>query len=188
VYAYIRSPYRTGVDVEIPQPIAFSHEHHVNGLGIDCRYCHSAVENQAFAGMPSTSTCMNCHWAIWNQAAALAPVRESWRNEQPIAWRRVHDLPDFVYFDHSIHVSKGIGCATCHGRVDRMGMLQKSETLFMKWCLECHRRPHRFIVPRSQVFNMAFQPDLLSLDDRRQLMEEYGVRTAGLTNCSICHR
>lgn len=186
--AYIRSPYRTGVEVGIPQPAPFSHQHHVSGLGIDCRYCHSTVEREAFAGMPTTSTCMNCHWAIWNQAEALAPVRQSWQTERPIAWRRVHDLPDFVYFDHSIHVTKGIGCATCHGRVDQMAMLEKSETLYMDWCLECHREPERFIGPRSKAFDMAFDPRSLTDDERQTLADEYDVRNAGLTNCSICHR
>jgi len=187
-YAFIRSPYRTGVEVDVPQPAPFSHEHHVAGLGLDCRYCHTTVESTATAGMPPTGTCMNCHWAIWNDAEALAPVRQSWQEGQPIQWRRVHDLPDFVYFDHSIHVTKGIGCRTCHGRVDQMGMVQKTEPLFMKWCLKCHRDPEPFVEPRSRVFDLAFDPAAQSTEERQGLIREYNINQKGLTDCSACHR
>jgi hypothetical protein len=186
--AFVRSPYRTGVGVDRPQPAPFSHDHHVRGLGIDCRYCHQTVEDQAFAGMPATSTCMNCHWQIWPEAPVLEAVRASWRENAPLHWRRVHDLPDFVYFNHAIHVRKGIGCSTCHGQVDAMPMMHKTQALFMQWCLECHRAPEKFIRPRSEIFNMDWQPATLTAEQRAQLAEEYGLRKKGTTDCSTCHR
>lgn len=185
---YERSSYATGQGVVVDQPVPFSHAHHVGGLGIDCRYCHSTVENSAFAGVPSTDTCMNCHWQIWTQADLLEPVRESWRTDQPIAWNRVHDLPDFVFFNHSVHIRAGVGCVTCHGRVDRMPLMYKAEPMTMRWCLDCHRDPAPRLRPREQVFNMRWRPP----DDRRalgaRLMARYGIDTARLTDCTTCHR
>jgi hypothetical protein len=133
--------------VEVPreQPVPFSHKHHVSGLGIDCRYRHTSVEKSAFAGIPPTDTCMTCHSQLWTDAPLLAPVRESLARHQPMQWNRVHDLPDFVFFNHSIHVRQGIGCATCHGPVDRMPLTWQQNTLFMKWCLDCHKDPAQFI-------------------------------------------
>jgi hypothetical protein len=181
-----RSPYVTDVGVALDQPVPFSHKHHVAGLGIDCRYCHSTVEISSSAGMPPTETCMSCHSQIWADSPMLEPVRASLRNDQSIRWTRVHDLPGFVYFNHSIHVKKGIGCATCHGRVDQMPLMWKTNTLYMEWCLECHRQPERFVRPRDQVFNMAYQAPSDQLALGRKLVEEYKIRK--LTDCSVCHR
>ncbi len=185
-----RSPYVTQVNVVREQPIPFSHQHHVEQLGIDCRYCHDTVETSGFAGMPSSETCMTCHSQIWTDQPMLQPVVQSYENEQPIEWIRVHDLPDFAYFDHSIHVQKGISCVECHGRVDQMPLVRKTETLHMSWCLECHRTPEEFIRPREHVFTMDWTPE--PGEDRyamgEALVQEYNIRKEQLTNCSICHR
>jgi hypothetical protein len=182
---YVRSSYQTNVGIARTQPIQFSHAHHVNGLGIDCRYCHTSVEDSSFAGIPPTKTCMNCHSQIWFGSAFLEPVRESYRTDRSIEWERVHRLADFVYFDHSIHVAKGVGCATCHGRVDQMQAVYQHGSLLMEWCLECHRQPEKFVRPRDQVFNMAWQaPDQESLG--KELVKEKQIRK--LIECSTCHR
>ena len=197
-----RSPYVTYAGVARPQPAPFSHQHHVAGLGIDCRYCHTSVENSDFAGIPPTKTCMNCHSQIWTGAPMLEPVRESFRSGKSLVWNRVNDLPDFVYFDHSIHVTKGVGCNTCHGPVDRMPLMYNYASLQMEWCLECHRGPEKNLRPRDQVFNMRYeQPstdkpvvfegktytDQLSLG--KDLVKKYRLRTeADITSCSTCHR
>jgi hypothetical protein len=184
-----RSPYATGVGVVQPQPVQFSHEHHVSGLGIDCRYCHTTVEESPFAGLPATHTCMTCHSQIWNDSPILAPVRESYQTGIPLAWTRVHDLPDFTYFDHSIHVQKGVGCADCHGRVDQMPLMWKAEPMTMEWCLDCHREPERRLRPREFVFVMDWTPPEDQLTVGRQLMEEYHVQPGErLIECYICHR
>jgi Cytochrome c7 and related cytochrome c len=183
-----RSSYVTEVGVARMQPVPFSHEHHVAGLGIDCRYCHTSVEESSFAGIPPTHTCMSCHSQIWSDSPALEPVRASYRTKKSIKWVRVHDLPDFVYFDHSIHVNKGVGCDTCHGRVDRMPLTWREASLQMEWCLDCHRAPERYLRPRDQVFNAEWQPpdgDQLALGQR--LVNEYHVPRK-LDDCSICHR
>src|SRR5512143_956525 len=138
-----RSPYYTYAGVAKMQPVPFSHQHHVAGLGIDCRYCHTSVEQSSFAGLPPTETCMTCHSQIWTNAAMLAPVRQSLAADVPLRWTRVNDLPDFVYFNHSIHIDKGIGCVTCHGQVNRMPLMQKAHSLYMSWCLDCHRAPEK---------------------------------------------
>ena len=174
------------VNVPIDQPVHFSHKHHVTGMGIDCRYCHTTVEVSAFAGIPPTETCMTCHSQIWAEAPILEPVRASFRDEISLQWTRVHDLPDFVYFNHSIHISQGIGCQSCHGSVDQMPLIWKENTLNMEWCLECHRQPENQIRPRDEVFNMTWQPP--PDHDGRALVVEYKVQTAQLTDCSICHR
>jgi len=179
-----RSSYVTRVGMAPKQPVPFSHQHHVAGLGIDCRYCHSSVEESSFAGIPPTATCMNCHKQIWTNADMLAPVRQSYATGQPLAWTRVHDLPDFVRFDHSIHVKKGVGCASCHGRVDEMPLTWKAKPMTMEWCLECHREPEKFVRPRSEVFNMEWK----SPNQRRtgaQLVKEYRVKPK--VTCSTCH-
>ncbi len=180
-----RSSYNTGKGVTLAQPVPFSHDHHVAALGIDCRYCHTTVERAAFAGVPPTSTCINCHKLIWNDSPMLAPVRASFERGEPIRWTRINDLPDFVYFDHSIHVAKGIGCVSCHGRVDQMPLLYRAETLQMEWCLACHRHPERWVRPRSELYNFAWQAeDQQELGAR--LVAEYGIRSK--TSCSVCHR
>lgn len=184
----IRSPYLTEATVVREQPVPFSHEHHVGGLGIDCRYCHNSVEDSSFAGMPSTKTCMTCHSQIWTNAEMLAPVRESWATGRPLAWVRVHDLGDFAYFDHSIHVRKGIGCATCHGRVDRMPLMWQVATLHMEWCLDCHRQPERYIRPKEEVFNMAWEPPEDQSAFGARLVQDYAIPLGRLTDCHACHR
>ena len=181
-----RSPYVTRAGEAREQPVPFSHAHHVAGIGIDCRYCHTSVEVSATAGMPSTKTCMNCHTQIWNQSPMLEPVRESFRTDRSIEWVRVHDLPDFSYFDHSAHVNKGVGCSTCHGRVDQMPLMWQEASLQMEWCLECHRHPERYLRPRSEVFNIAYEPPSDQLALGRRLVQEYGVQTR--LGCSTCHR
>jgi Cytochrome c7 and related cytochrome c len=181
-----RSPYVTAADVARPQPVPFSHEHHVGKLGFDCRYCHTSVEESSFAGIPPTKICMNCHSQIWVGSAMLDPVRESYRTGRSIPWQRVHNLPQFVYFDHSIHVNKGIGCVTCHGRVDQMPLLWQARSLQMDWCLACHREPERFLRPREQVFSMTWEPPRDQLALGRELIKRYHVQS--LTSCSTCHR
>ena len=184
-----RSPYVRYTKVPRPQPVKFSHKHHAN-LGIDCRYCHTTVEKSSFANIPPTKTCMNCHNVMWSEAPMLEPVRESFKNNESLEWTRVHDLPDFVYFDHSIHVNKGIGCSTCHGRVDKMPLAWREKPLFMKWCLECHRNPEQFIRPRDEVFNMAWEAPGNQEELGNRLVKEYGIDHGNnrLTNCWICHR
>jgi hypothetical protein len=187
-YTVEKSPYNTDAGIARNQPVPFSHEHHVRGLGIDCRYCHTSVEDSHFAGLPPTKTCMTCHSQIWSNAEMLRPVRQSWATNQPIQWSRVHNLPDFVYFNHSVHVNKGVGCSTCHGEVDRMPLMWQQASLQMAWCLECHRAPEQFLRPRDQVFNMNWKAPSNQLEEGRKLVEKYDVKTGQLTNCSICHR
>ena len=151
-----RSPYATYQDIAQAQPVPFSHQHHVAGDGIDCRYCHTSVENSSFAGIPPTKTCMNCHSQIWTNAPMLEPVRESYRTGKSLEWTRVNYLPDYVYFNHEIHVNKGIGCASCHGRVDEMPLMYQQNTLQMEWCLNCHRNPAVNLRPTSEIYNMAW--------------------------------
>ncbi|GMV96509.1 MAG: cytochrome c3 family protein [Phycisphaerae bacterium] len=188
--AVIRSPYVTEANVVRAQPVQFSHKHHVGGLGIDCRYCHSTAEQSPFAGMPATKVCMTCHSQIWVDAPILEPVRSSYRTDQSVAWTRVNNLADFVFFDHSIHVNKGVGCATCHGPVDQMPLAWRANALNMEWCLECHRDPRPFLRPREFVYDMQWEPagDQAVLGER--LMKEYHIDTqrAVLLNCSTCHR
>ncbi len=184
-----RSPYVTDAGITRDQPVPFSHEHHVRGLGLDCRYCHASVETSSYAGMPPTKTCMTCHSQIWTNAPVLEPVRESWRTGRPIRWTRVHNLPDFVYFDHRIHIQKGVGCSTCHGQVDRMPLMFQAASLQMEWCLTCHREPERFLRPREQVFNMSYEypPNQLALG--QELAQRYHLQSRQLMqNCSLCHR
>jgi hypothetical protein len=184
--AISRSPWVTQASVTQQQPIQFSHERHVAGNGLDCRYCHTSVEESAVAGIPPTATCMNCHTQIFADSPYLEPVRASFRSDQSIAWRRVHDLPDFAYFNHSIHVAKGVGCSTCHGRVDRMPLMWQEASLTMEWCLDCHNSPEKYVRPRSDVFAMDYEPPADQLMLGRRLVEEYGIRR--LTSCSTCHR
>jgi hypothetical protein len=188
VAALDRSPYNTRQGVILKQPIPFSHQHHVAGLGIDCRYCHTSVEVSAFAGIPPTATCMNCHKLIWSDSPMLEPVRDSLSRNEPIRWTRVHDLPDFVYFNHGIHLAKGIGCVSCHGRVDEMPLMRQANRLQMEWCLDCHRHPERHVRPRSEVFRQDWVPeDQAALGPA--LVREYHIRSPrDLTSCSTCHR
>lgn len=184
-----RSPYVRYTKVRREQPVPFSHKHHAN-MGIDCRYCHTSVEVSGFANVPPTKTCMNCHNILFNESEMLAPVRDSFASGESLEWTRVHDLPDFVYFNHAIHVNKGIGCATCHGRVDTMPLMWREKPLFMKWCLDCHRDPAANVRPPDKIFDMAFDPASLSRAEREQLVADYGIDHANnrMTNCTICHR
>ncbi len=185
-YLLMSSPYVTSAYVEKQQPIQFSHERHVAGNGIDCRYCHTSVEDSAFAGIPPTKTCMNCHSQIFSNSPFLEPVRASFRTGESLQWRRVHDLPDFVYFNHSIHIAKGVGCSTCHGRVDRMPLMMQTETLKMQWCLACHRNPEQYVRPREDISRMDYQPPANQAELGRKLVAEYRIQR--LTDCWTCHR
>jgi hypothetical protein len=183
------SGYNTNQGVPVEQPIQFSHAHHVGGEGIDCRYCHTSVEESAFANIPPTKTCMNCHSQIWTNAPILEPVRASFRENKPLHWTRVHDLPDFVYFNHSIHVRKGVGCATCHGRVDKMPLMYQEASLQMNWCVNCHRNPAQYVRPREEVYNMAWERPANDPDLGKRLVQEYKIASVDqLTSCSTCHR
>ena len=183
------SGYNTNQYVMVEQPIQFSHAHHVGGMGIDCRYCHTTVEQSAFANIPPTKTCMNCHSQIWATAPILEPVRASFRDNTPLTWTRVHDLPDFVYFNHSIHVAQGVGCATCHGQVDRMPLVRQEVPLTMSWCVDCHRNPAQNLRPRDQVFNMNWERPADDPDMGARLIKEYNIGSPEqLTSCSTCHR
>jgi hypothetical protein len=185
----MRSPFQTNVGVVRDQPVPFSHEHHVRGLGIDCRYCHNAVEDSEHSNVPPTYTCMSCHSQIWSDSPMLAPVRDSLKSGKPLVWNRLHDLPDFVYFNHSIHVNKGVGCATCHGRIDLMPLAFKDQPMTMEWCLECHRHPERHLRPTSEITNMNYEPEGGDqLEVGRKLVDQYHIPTDRLTNCSVCHR
>jgi hypothetical protein len=181
-----RSSWMTGARVAREQPIQFSHERHVAGNGIDCRYCHTSVEESAFAGIPPTKTCMNCHSQIFSTSPFLEPVRASFRTGRSIEWTRVHDLPDFVYFNHSIHVHKGVGCTTCHGPVDRMPLMYQDQSLQMVWCVDCHRHPERYVRPREAVFRVDYEPPANQLELGERLIAEYQIQR--LTNCTTCHR
>src|SRR3989441_6131916 len=180
------STYATRAKVPVEQPVPFSHEHHVGGLGIDCRYCHTTVENSSFANIPPTKTCMNCHSQIWNTAPMLEPVRESFRTDKSIRWIRVHDLPDYVYFNHSIHVAKGVGCTTCHGQVNKMPLMWQESSLQMAWCLDCHRHPEDYVRPRDAVFRTDYVPPSDQQALGRRLVAAYHIRK--LTSCDTCHR
>jgi hypothetical protein len=183
---YFRSQYWTGQRVIREQPVQFSHAHHVGGMGIDCRYCHYTVEKSAFAGYPPTKVCMNCHAQIWADSPFLEPVRESFRTETPIQWIRVHNLPDHCYFNHSIHVNKGIACSACHGRVDKMPLMWQEATLQMNWCLDCHRQPERYVAPRKKVFDPEFIAKDWNPTESMKLAKALNVQSK--TSCSTCHR
>jgi hypothetical protein len=204
-----RSAYNTGQFIDVQQPVQFSHKHHVGDDGIDCRYCHTSVETSNTAGIPPTKTCMNCHSQIYSDSRYLEIVRASYRDNKPLEWTRVHDLPDFVYFNHSIHVNKGVGCASCHGRVDQMPMVYQAASLQMEWCLACHRAPERYLRPKEKITDMAWNieadpADGVAADPYNtlaenlapkrvalglQLKKDYQIRNARvLTSCSTCHR
>ena len=181
-----RSTYVTRAHEFIEQPLQFSHMHHVTDDGIDCRYCHTSVETSSFAGIPPTKTCMNCHSVLFANASFLEPVRASFRDNRPLHWIRVHDLPDFVYFNHSIHVKKGIGCESCHGRVDQMPLMYQENSLLMEWCINCHKNPQDYVRPRSEITTMGYRPAVAQSVLGPQLVKEYGINPP--LNCSTCHR
>lgn len=190
VYTQVaRSSYLTNQYLERQQPVQFSHKHHSGDDGIDCRYCHTSVETSNSAGMPSTQTCMNCHSQLWADAPYLEPIRASFRENKPIEWERVHDLPEYAYFNHSIHVAKGIGCSSCHGDVANMAAVYQQESLQMEWCLSCHRNPEKYVRPQSEITNTKWKDNELSDDERRSLFADYKIRSVEiLTSCSTCHR
>jgi hypothetical protein len=181
---YVRTPYARGMQDPVEQPLQFDHRHHTRDEGIDCRYCHNTVDKSPSASIPPTSLCLNCHAQIWNKSPLLEPVRKSFFENKPIEWRRVYRVPDFVYFNHSIHVNKGVGCVSCHGRVDQMAAVEKASPLTMSWCLECHRRPEKNIRPLDEITNMTWTPE--SEDEQRTLAERLQVHTR--TSCTTCHR
>lgn len=168
------------------EPIPFSHAHHVGSMGIDCRYCHTSVENSDFSVVPPTKTCINCHSQIWIDSPTLEPVRASFRTNQSIRWTKVYDLPDFVYFNHSIHVYKGVGCETCHGRIDTQALTWQQPNLQMRWCLDCHRNPEKYLRPRDQVTTMGYEPSEPQEQLGARLVKEYHVQK--LETCWTCHR
>jgi hypothetical protein len=187
------------INSPVTQTPPFSHKHHVGGLGIDCRFCHTSVETSSFAGIPPTKTCMGCHSQVWADSPTLEPVRASFRSDRSIEWNRVHKVADFVYFNHSIHINKGVGCATCHGRVDQMPLMRRQNTLLMEWCIGCHQAPEPNLRPREEIFSMTYEPpssgspvtyrgarytDQATLG--AVLAMEYKVQK--LTDCSTCHR
>jgi hypothetical protein len=189
VFSLMRSPWQTRQNETVVQPIQFSHAHHVGGEGFDCRYCHTSVETSAFAGIPPTKTCMNCHSVLFTNAPILEPVRASFKNDTPLTWTRVNYLPDFVYFSHKIHIKQGVGCATCHGQVDKMPLMYQARSLQMEFCLDCHRAPEKYLRPRDQVFSMSYEAPADQLALGLRLKNEYHVADVRhLTSCSVCHR
>ncbi|MCU0495521.1 MAG: cytochrome c family protein [Chloroflexaceae bacterium] len=185
---YFRSNYWREVHIGIPQPVPFSHQLHSGQLGMDCRYCHTSVQQSTFANIPATETCMTCHSQVAQNSVSLAPVRESWATGNPVEWNKVNKVPDFVYFNHASHVNKGVGCYTCHGRIDQMAVVWKEHPFYMGWCLDCHRQPEKYLRPRDQVFNMEYVPPANQLQLGAQLVVEYNVNKAQLANCAVCHR
>jgi Cytochrome c7 and related cytochrome c len=181
-----RSSYVTRQQIFVEQPLQFSHMHHVTDDGIDCRYCHTSVETSSFAGIPPTKTCMNCHSVLFANAAFLEPVRASFRDNRPLHWVRVHDLPDFVYFNHSIHIKKGVGCETCHGRIDQMPLTYQQNSLLMEWCVDCHRNPAPNLRPRAEITTMGYRPAKDQAELGPELMKAYNVHPS--ISCSTCHR
>ncbi|HUP02955.1 MAG TPA: cytochrome c3 family protein [Bryobacteraceae bacterium] len=183
------SSWETRANEHRSQPVPFSHMHHVGGMGLDCRYCHTTVETSSFANIPPTRTCMNCHSQLFLSSPTLEPVRASYRTGQSLQWTRVYDLPDFVYFNHSIHINKGVGCETCHGRVDKMPLTYQYPSLEMSWCIDCHRDPAQHVRPREFITTMGYQPAGDQEEIGRRLVKEYGIQDARtLTSCNTCHR
>lgn len=181
-----QSSYYTYIKRPLPQPVPFSHEHHTAQLGIDCRYCHTSVENSWYAGIPPTHICMSCHSQLWTNAAMLQPVRESYRTGESIMWNRVNAVPDFAYFNHSIHISKGIGCTTCHGQLGEMPITWRQNTLYMRWCINCHKHPERYVRPKKDVFDPIYTPPADQIAMGRKLVKEYNIKS--FTSCETCHR
>jgi len=185
VFWYWFSPYNLDVGYEPVQPVQYSHKLHAGNLGIDCRYCHAGVENSAVAGVPPTQTCMNCHDMIKKNSIKLEKVVHSYEADKPIEWLRIHKMPDYVYFDHSAHVNKGVGCASCHGRIDEMVRVRQDKPLSMGWCLDCHRNPVEHIRPLDKVTDMNFKPDLAWLEEAPKKAAQLNPP---VVSCSGCHR
>jgi hypothetical protein len=187
-YAVMRSEYITDQSITLNQPVPFSHVHHVGDFGLDCRYCHTGVETSTVAGIPPTHTCMTCHSQLYTQSEMLRPVRASLADNQPIRWNKVNKLPDYVYFDHSIHIAKGVGCSTCHGAVDHMPLMRQAAPLTMGWCLNCHRDPTPYLRPAADVFDPDWHASANQTQRGRMLLAHYLIDTKHLTDCSVCHR
>lgn len=185
LYIYSRSPLAAPHGQYLEQPIPFSHKHHVGNLNIDCRYCHTTVAQSRFAGMPDSQTCMSCHAQLWTHAEVLKPLRDSVAKQKPIAWRRVHDMPDYVYFSHRAHVNNGVACQSCHGRVDQMPLVRQAEPMTMRWCLDCHREPLENLRAPDQITEMGAAAPL---PDAEHLQELYEIHRERLTDCVTCHR
>ena len=185
-WAVNQSPYYTRAKLQLTQPVPFSHKHHTMDDGIDCRYCHTSVETSSFAGLPPTETCMTCHSQIWTNSEMLEPVRASYATGQSLEWARVNALPEFVYFNHSIHVNKGIGCTTCHGELGDMPITWKQNTLYMRWCVDCHKHPQDYVRPREDVFLPVYNPPKNQAELGRKLVSQYKIHT--WTRCDTCHR
>ena len=183
-----RSDYVTSVDFRPSQPVPFSHRHHAGELGIDCRYCHSSVENGPHAGLPPTKTCMTCHSQIWTNASMLAPVRESLAENKPIVWTRVARLPDYVFFRHDVHIAKGVGCETCHGRIDEMALTYRAKAFTMQFCLDCHRDPAPNLRPADVVTAMGWKPQGDARATGASIIAHQNIRVGELTHCYVCHR
>ncbi len=183
---FVRSSWRRGTENALDQPVEFDHRHHNQDDAIDCYYCHNTADRAATAGIPSTDKCMGCHSQIWNDSPLLEPVRRSYFSGKPIPWNRVHKVPDFVYFNHAIHVNKGVGCASCHGRVDQMAAVYQAESLTMAWCISCHREPERNLRPLSEITNMTWDAGDRQAEIGAAVARQLDVRT--LVNCTTCHR
>ncbi len=183
---YVRSPLARGMQDPIEQPIQFDHRHHTRDEGIDCRFCHNTVDKSPHAGLPSSQLCLSCHSQIWNQSPLLDPVRRSFIEGRPIVWSKVNDVPDFVYFNHAIHVNKGVGCVTCHGRVDQMAAVEKAEPLTMSFCLDCHKNPAPKLRPLEEVTSPTWRPegDAAAVGEALALQHQVSTRTS----CTTCHR
>jgi hypothetical protein len=187
-YTIFNAPYVTEVGIAKAQAIPFSHQQHVGGLGLDCRYCHISVEESNSASLPSTEVCMGCHKQVAKDSPFLQAVQESITENKPLAWIRVHTLADHVYFNHAIHVKQGVACETCHGRVDQMPVVMKTQSLQMAWCLDCHRTPEKYIRPRNAVFAVGWQPEQDQIQLGKELVQAYHIQVNQLTDCSVCHR
>jgi len=171
----------------VDQTVPFSHAHHVGGLGLDCRFCHLHIADSALGSMPTTHVCMTCHSQIWTNARMLAPVRDSLADDKPLVWNRVYNVPDYVFFNHSIHIAKGVGCSECHGRMDRMDLTYKAEGMTMTFCIDCHENPGPRLRPADQIYNTEWKrgPDTPS---PKALMAQYHIPNRYLLDCTICHR
>ncbi|HJK94672.1 MAG TPA: cytochrome c3 family protein [Polyangiaceae bacterium LLY-WYZ-15_(1-7)] len=181
---YYFSPKHLQVGYAPEQPVPYSHRLHAGELGMDCRYCHSNVEYGAYASVPPTQTCMGCHSIVWPESGKLAPIRESWETGESVEWVKAHVIPDHAYFNHSVHVSAGVGCVSCHGRIDQMEVVRVDQPIAMQWCLECHRDPGPNLRPPSEVTNMEWEPD----DEWLAAMDEHVAAVNPPEHCSGCHR
>jgi hypothetical protein len=189
IYAVNQSAYYTNINVARQQPVPFSHKHHVKDDGIDCRYCHTSVEKSGFAGLPTTHTCMSCHSKLWLNSSMLEPVRVSYATDKSLEWTRVNAVPGFVYFDHSIHINKGIGCTTCHGPIGEMPLTYRANTLYMRWCIDCHKNPALHVRHKEDVFKADYVEPANQLEMGRQLVKDYKIKTPKeITDCYTCHR